>query len=180
MSHIDFDVSKATEVDGMGIFFGCGHRFILAVEETPALSRECADSFKCPLRHSHMCLSWNDSFPSWLDSCGSCDRFCTFDAMADKVAAQDVFAITFKHGIVSVPCIGNEKTLTLLPRVFGFGFGRVEFRAIIDEAGVKHVVELMFLYLWGMTWLNSQGCLKNNHLVKIMIRSEVNPWMRHV
>ncbi|KAI0834667.1 hypothetical protein F5Y06DRAFT_278123 [Hypoxylon sp. FL0890] len=142
----------------VGIFFGCGHRFIKAVGSSPGLDKDLEDSLKCPLCYSRECLVCGACFSGWLDSCNACCQFCMFEAMADEAVVECIYKIRFEHGIILVPSVGNE-----LSQVVGWtevllaGVGLVEFNEEVDADGEFYACEPMELELSEISRLDERG-----------------------
>ncbi|KAI0139389.1 hypothetical protein F4776DRAFT_615998 [Hypoxylon sp. NC0597] len=131
---------------GVGIFFGCGHRFIEAVDGSLVLDKDLEDRLQCPICHSHVCLVCGASFSGWLDSCGSCSQFCVFEAMADEAISRSAHRIRFKHGIILVPSVGNELTHVVgWTKTLLSGVGYVKFNEKMGADGDVYASEPMEL-----------------------------------
>ncbi|KAI1214710.1 uncharacterized protein F4807DRAFT_6822 [Annulohypoxylon truncatum] len=142
---------------GMGIFFGCGHRFIEATENIPILSKELGDRLRCPLCDTHRCLVCSAPFSGWLDSCGSCHKFCEFEAVADEAISRGIHQIQLEFGIILVPRVGNEPSRVLdWPESLCLGVGYVEFDGETDVGGEIYATESMDLELFEILRLDKQ------------------------
>ncbi|KAI2641494.1 hypothetical protein GGS26DRAFT_597319 [Hypomontagnella submonticulosa] len=145
-------------VNGMGIFFGCGHRYIKAAERIPVLDTILRDHLICPICHHCECLVCGASFSGWLDSCEACWQFCTFDMVADNVVAKGIDKIHFQQGILVVPSVGNEPSKVFSwPETLTLGMGYVGFKEVFDADGNSYASEPMELRLSHVSSLDTRG-----------------------
>lgn len=96
------------ELEGTGIFFGCGHSFVQVTKYTLASSlRDAVRSRpQCPFCHVHKCLACSDYFSG--QSCETCDKFYTFEAMANEAISLGLHKLCFRGGLVLIPKLSNE------------------------------------------------------------------------
>ncbi|KAI0377912.1 hypothetical protein F5Y04DRAFT_291531 [Hypomontagnella monticulosa] len=145
-------------VDGAGIFFGCGHSYVMGTERFATLDPGFIDRLLCPICYHHECLICGAFYSGWLDTCGICLQFCTFESVADEAVTEGVNELHFGHGIVVVPCVGDEPFKVFgWPKDFHLGVGRATFTEEIDDHCISHVGEPIQLHLSNTLSVDAQG-----------------------
>ncbi|KAI6080552.1 hypothetical protein F4821DRAFT_265780 [Hypoxylon rubiginosum] len=122
---------QRSEIEGVGIFFGCGHHFA-KLTKTPLIEivRDAVeDPPLCPYCKNNRCLSCHDLFYGY--SCNTCHRFESVEAYADNYALFGVNEFRFRQGIVLIdaPSEDMTKILGFADSVVGVN-GAVEFKEV--------------------------------------------------
>ncbi|KAI1767852.1 hypothetical protein GGR53DRAFT_525471 [Hypoxylon sp. FL1150] len=99
------------EIEGVGLFFGCGHNFV-KLTKTP-LAETLRDTARnlplCPYcRGGKRCLNCNDLF--WGYSCDTCDKFESVEAFADHFLLLGTKNIHFREGMILINNPSEELT----------------------------------------------------------------------
>ncbi|KAI1087532.1 hypothetical protein F5B19DRAFT_63891 [Rostrohypoxylon terebratum] len=149
---------QIAEIGAMGIFFGCGHRFIVATERTPPLVKGLVDHLRCPLCYDSVCPACLAPFSGEWDTCDSCFQFCEFEIMANKALSKGIYRIKLEYGILMVPSVGTEWTQVLdWPDSLCLGIGYVDYEHDVDSDGEIYACEPMRLELFGISKIDEQG-----------------------
>ncbi|KAK7745193.1 hypothetical protein SLS62_009906 [Diatrype stigma] len=137
--------NKVLVLEGVGLFFPCGHGYVKAVDPSPAPGAAAIETaLVCPrCSDDGECLACGGVFSGrWCDFCTLCTGFWNFAAWVDYAIASGARRIRFRQGMILVPAEaavgGGAETEVVTahvpwPALLTLGEGDVELVSVVND-----------------------------------------------